>query len=249
MVAGSLAERRILVTRPRHQAESLGRAIAARGGRPCLCPMLEIEPLAPLPSGWWQGSDWLIFVSANAVRFALAAGLPADVSSRLAAIGRATASALRNAGLPVACEAPPPYTSESLLEQPAFSQVVGRRLVIVRGRGGRSLLGRELQRRGGEVVYVELYRRRPPGMDTIAALRDRLSQGIDAVLITSGEALAHLQAAVGDDLPRLQRLPLVVASQRLARLAAQAGFTEVILAASAQDEAMLAALERYFANR
>ena len=249
MAGDGLKGRRILVTRPRDQARVLARKIAACGGVPKICPMIEIEPLPPPPSGWWQGYDWMIFVSANAARMALAAGLPSRLPVRLAAIGPTTAGVLERAGLPVACQAPPPYTSESLLSRPEFTAAAGRRLLIVRGVGGRRLLGEELTRRGATVVHLALYRRQPPGSDAIAALQAGLREGVDAVLATSGEILNHLRQAAGTGLLQLLRLPLLVAGGRLARLAAQAGFSEVVTAASARDEAMLAALERYFANR
>ena len=240
---------RVLVTRPQPQAQDLARKIVALGGVPRICPMLEIVPLRPPQAGWWQGFDWIVFVSANAVRAAVAAGLPRQLDARLAAIGPATASALKKAAFPVACQAPPPYTSESLLSLPEFAAPGGKRVLIVRGEGGRELLAKELERRGSTVAHLELYRRRPPRREIAAALQDGLRQGLDAVLATSGEILANLQKAAGTMLLQLRQLPLIVASPRLARMAQRDGFVEVVTAASVSDEAMLATLKQHFANR
>lgn len=244
MAGDSLKGRRILVTRPRAQARVLAHEIAARGGIAKLCPMLEIVPLPPPPPGWWEGYDWIVFVSANAVRTALAAGLPPRVSARLAAIGPATATALKNAALPVACQAPPPYTSESLLLQPPLQQVTGQKILIVRGVGGRPLLAEQLTRRGARVSLLELYRRLPPAAETVERLRSSLAEGLDGVLVSSGEALNNLCRATGDQLDSLCSLPLIVSSERLASMARETGFADVTTASSAVDADMLSALEK-----
>ncbi len=244
MGAEILTGRRILLTRPRRQAEPLRREIEARGGSVCLCPMLEIVPVeAFLAAGWWEGYDWLVFVSANAVRFAVEAGLKSP-AAKLAAIGKATAEALEKNALPVACQAPPPYTSESLLAQPPFDHVDGQRILLVRGIGGRPMLAQVLTGRGAQVCCAELYRRQPPRPETVARLRNCVEEGVDALLITSAEALANLQQAAGDLAVRLCSLPLVVASVRLAGVAGRAGFSDVTTASSAIDAEILAALEK-----
>ncbi len=239
-----LQGRRIGVTRPRRQAGNLCRMIEERGGRAHRFPMIEIAAVEPLPGGdWWRGQDWLIFVSANAVRFALAAGLRAP-GARLAAIGRATAAALEKNGFQVACRAPAPYTSESLLDQDCFRQVNGRRILIVRGVGGRPKLAETLAGRGAEVSLAELYRRLPPSRAAVETLRACLCRGLDAVLVTSAEVLANLQRAAGEGVEALRALPLVVGGERLAGKAWAARFEDVTAAASALDADMLAALEK-----
>ncbi|BCX88711.1 hypothetical protein MIN45_P1080 [Methylomarinovum tepidoasis] len=240
-MAEPLAGRRVLVTRPEHQAENLCRLLRARGAEPWPCPMLRLAPLPPPSPAWWQGYDWLIFVSANAVRFARDAGLPARIAAKVAAIGRATAAALEKSRLTVACQAPPPYTSESLLTLPVWDEIGGRRVLIVRGRGGRPELGQALARRGAEVACAELYRRLPPAPESVTRLHEGLAAGLDAVLVSSGEVLANLIAAAG---ARLRELPLVAPSERVAAQARQAGFEDVTVAASALDEVMVAALQR-----
>ncbi|GAB4356721.1 MAG: uroporphyrinogen-III synthase [Methylohalobius crimeensis] len=246
--AEALAGLRILVTRPRKQGRALCRAIESLGGSAYPCPMLEIDPVDPPPPDWWRGFDWLIFVSANAVRFALEAGLArAAHPPRLAAVGKATAAALREGGLAVACEAPPPYTSEALLAEPPFEQVAGQRILIVRGVGGRPDLGRTLTERGGRVEYRELYRRNPPHSDTIARLRSLLARSeLDVVLVSSGEGLANLLVAAGEWIDGLCALPVVVVSPRSAEAALQAGFADVIEAPSALDEVVLETLRARF---
>lgn len=237
---------RVLVTRPIDQGGKLCQAIGALGGIAYHCPMLEIIPVDSPASGWWRGYDWLIFVSTNAVRFALEAGLPVEERLRVAAIGKATAAAIEEAGLKVACQAPPPHTSESLLAQEPLVQVSGLRILIVKGVGGRTELADALTARGARVECVELYRRETPRPDTMARLKGLLSQGLDAVSVSSGEILVNLQTAAGEQRKKLHALPLIVGGSRLAQEARRAGFVDVIEAASPLDEAIVEALTARF---
>ncbi len=248
MVKTAKSALKILVTRPLEQGQRLCRMIEALGLTAYHCPMLEIVAVAPEVPIEWQRYDWWIFTSANAVRFALKAGLPRAGKVKLAAIGKATAQALAEAGLKVDLQAPPPYTSESLLEQEALLQVAGQRFLIVKGVGGRPLLADTLKRRGAEVEAVALYRRDGPSVATVARLRSLLELGLDAVLVSSGEGLTNLQQAAGEA-TGLYAVPVIVGSVRLKEFACQRGFTEVIEAASPSDEAMLEALAARFGLR
>ncbi len=239
----------MLVTRPQAQAQGLCQAICALGGVAYPCPMVEIVQLNLPAPGWWQGYGWLVFVSANAVRFALKAGLPDAGQFKVAAIGSATAKALAEAGVRVDLKAPAPYTSESLLAQAPLRQVKGQRILIVKGAGGRTELADTLRACGAEVQTLALYRRQEPSPETVAYFKTLLGQGLEAVLISSGEGLTNLQVAAGEQLEKLYAVPVIVGSARLAEQARQAGFAEVIEAASVLDEAMVEALVVRFGLR
>jgi uroporphyrinogen-III synthase len=239
---------KVLLTRPVDQGQHLCRLIEALGCIAYHCPMLEIVAVEPRMPVGWQKYDWWIFTSANAVRFALQAGLPRAGGVKLAAIGKATAQALEAAGFKVDLQAPPPYASESLLAQEPLLQVAGQSVLIVKGVGGRTELAERLRQRGAEVETLELYRRDGPSAATVARLRSLLDQGLDAVLVSSGEGLTNLQQAVGG-VPSLYAVPMIVGSARLKELACQRGFTEVIEAASPLDEAMVEALAARFGLR
>ncbi len=244
----SLAGQAILVTRPRHQAQALCDGVIARGGEPCLYPVMEIEPVlhdAELLQRLATAAefDLFIFVSANAVvhglqALALVGGLPGDIP--LAAVGAATARALQAAGRPIALVPETGYTSESLLALPELQQVEGQRILILRGEGGRARLGEVLRERGAEVVYAEVYRRQRPeagGLPTPDWRR------IAAATATSGEILENLLALIPDQARRwLQQRPLVVVSGRIAEQAEALGFEQVRVAREASDTALLEAL-------
>jgi len=244
----------VLVTRPQHQAEGLCRAIRDVGGEPIPFPVLAIaQPrdtdalqrvLAQL-----DRYHVAIFISPNAVTRALnliggAAGLPAHLT--LAAVGKGSARELARFGCRVDLVPPGRADSEALLQQPQLQaeQVRGRRVLIVRGEGGRELLEETLTARGAEVEYAEVYRRVRPETDPAPVLKRWARGEVNIALVTSNEGLHNLFEMVGT-LARhwLRRTPLIVVSERGKILAAELGFEEqVLVATSASDEGILDAL-------
>lgn len=239
---------RILVTRPTHQAENLCELIRQAGGEAIRFPTLEIlavqppaERLAIIP-----GYDWLIFISANAVNFALQAingKMPQASAQRIAAVGKATAKALQQAGLQVDCIAESGFTSEALLALPEMTTIYGKRCLIVRGRGGREQLAEVLTSRGASVEYLEVYQRQRPEVDA-KPIESLLANGeLSAVTITSGEALSNLLLMLDSkSVVSLQALPLLVISNRLAQQAQQQGFSCIKITAEPADKAILKTL-------
>jgi len=247
-VTNSLNGALVLVTRPEAQADNLCRLIEQQGGQALRFPTLEIRAAAVTPEAIAKSltRDWLIFTSTNAVDFALQAfdGKMAGLQSvRLAAVGQATANALRQAGLEVACVPANDFSSEGLLAESAMQQVAGLRFMIVRGVGGREKLAQTLRNRGAEVDYLEVYCRRRPETDNGVLVR-RLRDGkLAACTITSGEALENLLAMLDQaTLALLRRLPLIVVSDRIRQLATQLGFEKITISRQPTDAAILETL-------
>lgn len=244
-----LGGRGVLVTRPAGQAAGLCRLIEQAGGRAIAFPTIEILPPAdpgPPRSLLSQAWDLLIFVSRNAVDHALTLlpGGRLPEGSRLAAVGAATADALAAAGRAPDLVPHARFDSESLLGLPQLQDLSGERVLIVRGAGGRPLLGDTLTARGAEVAYAEVYRRVLPKADA-ADLVARWSTDVKLVTATSGEVLDNLIALVGaEGRGPLLATPLVVVSERTAEAARTLGFTGLEVAERADDEAVLAALCR-----
>ncbi len=256
-----LKGRGVLVTRPTGQAERLCQLIREAGGEPIAFPTLEIRAAkqpeharALLAEPW----DLMLFVSRNAVEHAVAL-LPPDLRARwaaeqqaasgaerplLGAVGRATAMALREHGLAPDLVPERGFDSEALLALPALTEVAGKRALIVRGDGGRPLLGETLRERGAEVAFAEVYRRVVPDVDLnaeLAAWRDRLG----FVTVTSDEVLQNLLAMLGPaNCGWLLAMPLVVISDRGGATAMQLGFRRVAVADETSDEGIVEALCR-----
>jgi len=229
-----------MVTRPLELAGRLAALIAKAGGEPLLFPTIEIrDPEDPAPArallGRLQEFDMALFVSPSAVRKALelAAG---RAWPRVAAVGDGTRRALEQRGFRDVIAPSGQADSEALLALPELAQVTGFRVLILRGAGGREFLGETLAARGAKVEYAECYRRVRPAA--------RAPEGrIDAVCVSSGEALVNLAAMLGRE--RLADTPLFVSHSRVAAQAHELGLPWPLLAGPGDPE-MLAALVAYF---
>ena len=247
-----LAGRGVLVTRPKDQATALCRLIEVAGGRPISFPTIDIEPAADMEAARRlldEPVDLLFFASRNAVDYALplcpGAHLPAE--PRLAAIGKATAEALAAAGRAPDLIPEGRYDSETLLTHPKLQDLRGQRVLIVRGEGGRPLLGETLRARGAEVRFAEVYRRALPAVDPARLVADWDAQ-VQLVTATSGEILDNLLQLLGEaGRGALLATPLVVVSERTRQEAQHLGFARVELAERAEDAALVAALCRLVA--
>jgi len=242
-----LRGRGVLVTRPAPQAQGLCRLIEAAGGLPLAFPTVEIRPPRDVEAArrLLAGAyDVLIFISRNAVEqaVALASGIEPLRAARRAAVGKATAAALQGAGLAPQLVPETGFDSESLLALPALAGMAGQRVLIVRGEGGRALLGQELAARGAVVDYAEVYRRALPDVDAAARLPE-WQQTLGYVTATSDEILDNLLALLPASAhPWLLALPLAVLSERNAVRARALGFTRVAVAPEASDAGLCSAL-------
>lgn len=244
---GALDGLGVLVTRPEPQAGPLARRLATEGARVYRLPAIELSPredrarqraaLGPI-----DRFHWVVFVSANAVRFG-ASLLEGRRDLRLAAVGPATAAALNHAGYRVGLVPSGGYDSEHLLATPEMRHVQGQRVLIVRGDGGRELLADELVARGAEVAYAEVYARQcaRPVPGAVAAVEAEWAQGlIDVVTATSGELLRCLYEILqpaGRAL--LAHTALLVGGERIAAVAREIGLSGALIVAPHADDASL----------
>ena len=102
-----LAGRRVLITRPRHQAADFADALRALGADPVIVPMIRIVPPddeRPLVQACADAAsfDWIVFTSANGVE-AMLSRLPGPGrglgDARIVAVGPATAARLSHHGI------------------------------------------------------------------------------------------------------------------------------------------------------
>lgn len=244
-----LAGLAVVVLRPGPQAGGFAALVREAGATPILLPTLRIEAIALDAAQRAQlvpdRYDWTIYTSANAVECSLQQ-LPRPEHSRIAAVGRATARALSAHGLAVHALPATTADSEGLLALAAFHDVRGKRILILKGAGGRPLLREELARRGAEVVTGDVYRRRraTPEPSALAALRDASAAGRAVIAATSAEVLdALLELAPANEFPELRDARLLVPGPRVAAHAGERGWRgPLIVAASAEDAAMAGAL-------
>ena len=143
-----LAGRVILVTRAREQAGAFARLLEAAGAQVMLVPTIAIEPpesWAPLDAALAEEHDWVVFTSVNGVAMvrhrleATGRDRASIERSRLAAIGPATAGALRDWGLTPEV-VPGEYVAEGLLERLRPLVAAGDRVLLPRAAETRDVL-------------------------------------------------------------------------------------------------------------
>jgi uroporphyrinogen III methyltransferase/synthase len=203
----ALFGKRIMVTRAREQADALGSRLSALGAGVIELPTIEIRPPAdcgPLDGaiGKLDSYDWLIFTSANGVRFflnRLDAGEHdlRKLRARICAIGPATRAAVEALHLKVDLMGRE-YVAESLLEAFAAHDLVGKRVLLPRAAVARDLVPRELARRGAHVDVVEAYRTVAPEHLAEQA-RQTLSSRPDCITFTSSSTVRNLVRVAGAD--------------------------------------------------
>ena len=205
-----LLGRRIVVTRPRAQSSELAAALEDLGAEVELFPTIEIVP-APDPAAL-DGAvlaaatyDWIVFTSVNGVRvfFERLGTLGCDVrdlaAARIAAIGPETAAELTRRLVRPAI-VPAEYRAEGLLDALGESQVRGRRVLLPRAAGARTVLPETLRAHGAQVDEVIAYAAVAPRDTDVDGLRAALSAGaIDAITFTSSSTVRNFAALVGAD--------------------------------------------------
>jgi uroporphyrinogen-III synthase len=244
----------ILVTRPSPAGEQLVSRLRAIGRVAFHAPLIDFAPgtdLHRLPSALAQLSDGdLVFVlSQHAVNYASAvinrAGLPWPAHLSYYAIGRTTALAMhRISSLPV--EYPRDNEiSETLLLLPTLQQLAGKCALIMRGNGGRELLGDTLRERGAAISYYECYQRSPVHYQGNEQSAHWQRAGVDTLVVTSGEMLQQLYDLVPDYYRAswLLGCRLIVVSERLAALAQTLGWSQIRVADNADNDALMRALQ------
>jgi uroporphyrinogen III methyltransferase/synthase len=230
--------RRVLVTRPPHQAGEMVRKLEHLGAVAYRLSGVEIrEPadsgpldgaLGRLRGGGW---DWVVFTSANGVHALLRrlGALGRDLRDlggvRLAAIGPKTAEALREYHLRADVVPDSTFSSEGLAA--ALSpHVAGRRVLLARANHGRELLRDELAK-VATVEQVTVYDQVDAATPDAGVL-DHLRRGEIRYVLLSSSNIARVVLRAFDETVRgrVQRgeIRLVAISPETGRAVRELGF-------------------------
>ncbi len=239
----------ILVTRPGPAGEELCASITARGGKAMHFPVIAFAPPAD-QAGFMSAieslgqQDWVIFNSPQSVRAAVPAmrsvwpNFPDTV--KLAAVGAGTAYALRDAGYVAALMPETDWSSEGLLALPEFELVRDKKIMIVRGAGGRELLDKVFKERGADVTTCIAYQRMLPVVNAAPCAQMIRNHELNLIVAGSYESVSNLQLLLGKDIsPQLFQIPLLVMSERIKKLAAESGFQTIWVTQTASQQAVL----------
>ncbi len=249
-----------VVTRSRAQASRLTELLAAAGARCLEVPTLEIIPpddFAPLDHALagFARYDWLIFTSANGVTafmdrlFAQGRDIRALGQAKVAAIGPATAQALRDYHIQVDCM-PEAYQAEGLVEALLPCATEGVRVLVARAQVARDALPEGLARLGAKVDVVPVYKAvRPDSIppEAAAALEDGR---VDILTFTSSATVRNFAALIGKEkFEKLAKLAVVAAIGPItAATLKEYGLSPQIEPAEYTIPALAQAIVEYFAK-
>ncbi len=255
---GPLSGKRIVVTRAREQASEFAEKLAAKGAEAVVFPTIKIVP----PSDNYAALDdaiirigtydWICFASAPAVHALCGrlahAGKDARSfpTARIAAVGPATADALRVHGL---CpDFQPSVMTGAGLGTELPDEPFGKNFLVPRAKDGDDGLIEALTGREGTVDAVIAYENMIDAADA-DALKQRLSGGtIDAVTFTSSSTVKNFMSALGG-----MTLPASVVIACIGPSTAKTaeellGRAPELVADEPTMDGFIAALERYYAE-
>ncbi|MBI5943312.1 MAG: uroporphyrinogen-III synthase [Chloroflexi bacterium] len=260
---------RILISRPRAQADDFADKLRSAGFEPILFPVIEICPIennTELENAIRniEKYAWVAFTSVNAVNVVFnviaseAKQSPRvlgrllrteerrprnDSATKVAAIGPKTADALRKHGLEPDF-IPDEYIGEALMS--GLGNVQGKWFLLPRAEIARAELPEAISKAGGIAHEIIVYRTLPASidMDGLTALKS----GVDVITFTSASTVENFFAICtqnGLDPLSLPNNPLVACIGPITEQAArEAGFQNLIVAKEYTTDGLLETITR-----
>lgn len=217
-------------------------------------PLIEIEPPESYTSldeaiVRLEATRLVIFSSTNGVEsfFQRLLSLGKDARSlanaTVAAVGRATADALRSCGV-IADLVPDRFHSAALL--PLISgDLTGKRVVVVRAEQGNDEFLAALRARGADVHLAVAYR---TVLSTSETLRAALARGgVDAITFTSGSTVESFFTLIGDERSLIEGVVLAAIGPVTSDAIRRHGVEPTIEAAEASVDSLVESLAAYYA--
>lgn len=239
----------VLITRPLHQAQSLKSLLENDGHNGLLFPTLKIKKL--IVDVEINNYDALIFISNNSVKYAIEQiTFPQNRTFKVFAVGAATANKLKDCGIEVDCHPQENASSENLLSTPIVSQMENKKILIVRGKGGRETLKLGLSAKHNYVDYLEVYERTECEVSDvhIESIEKLLNNQNSVLTITSIESLLAMLNIVKkidpNCLDKIKSMPLIVLSNRISYFAKSVGFLHTYVAYKTNNYGLVALINQ-----
>lgn len=200
MNARPLQGRRVAVTRAREQSPELGERLRALGAEVIELPLIAVKHAADRETlndvfAELGGYDWVVFTSANGVNgfFEEFRARFDDIRAlgllRFAAVGDATAAAIRGRHIRVECQ-PEVATAQALAEALiATGSLDSAKMLVVTGNLNRDELILKLEEARAIVDRCQVYRTDRTDLASDPSAADFRARGADAVLFASSSAV------------------------------------------------------------
>lgn len=242
---------KVLITRPRAQADDFAERLRSAGFEPIFFPVIEIRPIEENTAldralEKLDYYEWVVFTSVNAVDvvFNRLPSPPAleGMSVKFAAIGPKTASALKERGITTHF-VPEEYVAEAIL--PGLGDLRGKWVLLPRAEIARKALPEAILQAGGIPHEISVYKTLPAQVDMegLAALQ----AGVDVITLTSPSTVQNFVAIVrqhGLDPLRLPNNPVFACIGPITEQAAkEAGLTKMIVAKEYTADGLITVLK------
>ena len=193
----------IIVTRAREQASSLVSGLRERGARVIQCPTIRVEDydydLYEHTLQYFHLFNWVVFTSVNGVeKFWEKEDCDGRlfVNAQIAAIGPATAQALKNHGL-IADFIPKSSISESVAEELIGRSQKDAHFLIIRALESREVIENKLREAGHEVEVLPVYRTVPDNSQADLAKSEIEAGRVQWITFTSSSTVQNFVDAIG----------------------------------------------------
>lgn len=244
--------KRILVTRPRAQADSFVDGLKAVGFEPIYFPVIEIRSIEGNPEldqalKNINKYDWVVFTSVNAVDVVFEKLNRFSPLPRVAAIGPKTAEALKARGF-TPDFVPEEYVAEAIL--PGLGDLRGQWVLLPRAEIARKALPEAITAAGGVAHEIAVYQTLPakPDPKGLAALRS----GVDVITLTSPSTAQNFLAILRQNELDPLNLPghpvFACIGPITERAARDEGITNLIVAKEYTAEGLVEVIKKFMNN-
>jgi len=240
---------RLLVMRFEPHASRLTKQLNAQSIFSLALPLMSINKSIEFihaQSFFQKKYDYIIAVSGHAVRFSAQALSCQSLNwpkSQYLAVGKSTQQQLQVAVQESAqCVQSPlnGFNSEALLSLPCLQSVNSKKILILRGVGGRECLRDTLIKRGAVVDYYQPYQRVSLAIKPTKLVEICLQNNINGVIISSAELLKEFIKLIEDlGVILFRNITIYAPSQRIIDLALLSGFKKVDVLPCLSDEGLV----------
>ncbi|MBI5747810.1 MAG: uroporphyrinogen-III synthase, partial [Nitrospinae bacterium] len=255
----SLFGKRILITRPRGQAESFVELLEKEGAIAIQFPTIETVP----PDSWdaldnaikkLDTYQWLIFTSANGVRFFMER-LKANKKDirelkgiKICAIGPKTAASIESLGIKVNA-IPEKYIAEGVIEEMQKYGVKGKKILLPRASVARDILPQELKKMGAEIDVVDTYKTVKP-VEKANEIKNMLKNGeIDVITFTSSSTVQNFMSYFNTDKKMLKDIIIASIGPITAKTVEEFGLKNAIVSDEHTIERFTEKIIEYFRRK
>jgi uroporphyrinogen-III synthase len=241
---------KVLITRPRAQADEFAEKLRSAGFEPIFFPVIEIQPIEnnvalerALEKLYCY--EWVVFTSVNAVDVVFdeysVFFLKENTSVKFAAIGPKTAEALRKYSIEPDF-VPEEYVAEAIL--PGLGDLQGKWVLLPRAEIARQALPEAIANAGGIAHEIIVYQTLPAQVDEDGL--SALKSGVDVITFTSASTVENFVAVTRQhnlDPLNLPNNPLVACIGPITEQAAkEAGFQNLVVAKEYTTDGLIEAI-------